>query len=575
MRIVLIGRTLAAVAAFALATAAGADQASQQCPPAPTCPPCPPCPNTGPTPSSGAPASATAVPAPTNAAPASPTVEPPSAAAAQAPPTAFGAVPTTSVPASVAAQAAAMADPPSSTVKLPTLSAPTLGYAPNRYRLRSPYSNPAFDTGVAEPKHKAYVLALGEVVGIDLAIWGWDYLTGAPFAQINSQTISDNFRKGWIIDTDDFWANSLMHPVHGNLTYNAARSLGLNFYESFAFSFLGSYLWEQFLEIQPPSINDMVNTPFGGSLLGEALFRMSRLILDGSGYSPGFLRQFFAFLINPVGGLNRVVFGNKYRGELLLPDSWMGEFRFGAVIAGSNHIGGAGANNVSIGPWASIAARIVYNVPGTPGLVLEKPFDHFDFDASLALGGSAAAQPSASLRIRGLVVGNTLSLGDEPGGLWGLFTSYDFIAPQVYRVQGFGAGPGVALAKRWGWFEQHATFVAEFLPWAGGGTTQALGVRDYHYGPGVNAVVELRSHITDRWIVRLEGRQYWISGWYSSGQSENISYPRTGTTVRIYGMHAVAAAFDWSYRQARYPFQPDITNRASLFSVFYSILQGW
>ena len=468
-----------------------------------------------------------------------------------------------------------MADAPSSSVKLPALSLTTLGYTPNRYRLPSPYSNPAFDTGPAEPRKKAYLLALGEVVGIDLAIWGYDYLTGAPFAQITSQTIKDNFRKGWIIDTDDFWANSLLHPVHGNLTYNASRSLGLNFYESFAYSFLGSYLWEQFMEIQPPSINDMVNTPFGGSLLGEALFRMSRLILDGGGYSPSFLRQAFAFLINPMAGLNRVAFGNKYRSEILLPESWMGEFRFGAVLAGSNHVGGSAASGVSIGPWASISAKIVYNVPGTPGLVLEKPFDHFDFDASLALGGSAAAQPSASLRVRGLLVGDTLSLGDEPGGLWGLFTSYDFIAPQVFRVQGFGAGPGVSLAKRWGWFEQHATLVGEFMPWAGGGSTQTLGVRDYHYGPGVNAALELRSHITDHLIVRLEGREYWISGWYSSGQSENISYLRASTTVRVFAMHGVTAVFDWSYRQARYPFQSDITNRASLFSLYYSILQGW
>jgi len=552
MRIALIDRTAAFAtfaAALAFATAAGADQASQQCPPTPVCPPC-----STPTPSSAA-------------------VEPAPGTPAQTAPPTF--VPATAVPASVAAQASAMADAPSSTINLPALAAPTLGYAPNRYRLPSPYSNPAFDTGRAEPRRKAYALAIAEVVSIDLAIWGFDYLTGAPFAQITSQTIKDNFKKGWIIDTDDFWANSLLHPVHGNLTFNAARSLGLNFYESFAASFLGSYLWEQFMEIQPPSINDMVNTPFGGSLLGEAMFRMSRLILDGGGYSPGFLRQFFAFLINPIGGLNRVAFGNKYRGELLLPDSWMGEFRFGAVLAGSNHVGTSGSSGVSIGPWASLSAKIVYNVPGTPGLVLEKPFDHFDFDASIALGGSAAAQPSASLRIRGLVVGDTLSLGDEPGGLWGLFTSYDFIAPQIFRVQGFGVGPGVALAKRWGWFEQHVSLVTEFLPWAGGGTTQALGVRDYHYGPGVNASLELRSHITDHWTIRLEGRQYWISGWYSSGQSENISYLRASTTVRIYGMNGVSAVFDSSYRQARYPFQPDITNRASLFSLYYTILQGW
>jgi hypothetical protein len=574
MQIVPIGRAaaLVAVAAFAFATAAGADEAPQQCPPAPACLPCPPCANVGPTSSSGAPASTT--PVPPAAAQGTPAAVPASASGAQASP-AFGAVPATAAPASVAVQASAMADAPSSSVKLPSLSLTTMGYAPNRYRLPSPYSNPAFDTGIAEPRHKAYLLALGEVVGIDVAIWGFDYLKGSPFAQITGDSIKDNFRKGWIIDTDDFWANSLMHPVHGNLTYNAARSLGLNFYESFGYSFFGSYLWEQFAEIQPPSINDMVNTPFGGSMLGEAMFRMSRLILDGGGYSPGFLRQFFAFVINPAGGLNRVMFGNKYRGELLLPESWMGEFRFGAVIAGSNNISTSSASSVSIGPWTSLSAKIVYNVPGTPGLVLEKPFDHFDLDASLSFGGSAAAQPAASLRIRGLLVGDTLSLGDEPGGLWGLFTSYDFIAPQIFRVQGFGVGPGIALAKRWGWFEQHATLVTEFMPWAGGGTTQALGVRDYHYGPGVNVALELRSHITDHWTVRLEGRQYWISGWYSSGQSEDISYLRASTTVRIYGMHGVSGVFDWLYRTARYPFQPEIWNRASLFSVYYTIMQGW
>ncbi|MFL5377455.1 MAG: DUF3943 domain-containing protein [Myxococcales bacterium] len=494
----------------------------------------------------------------------------------QASPAAFGAVPATAVPATtVGARGATMADPRSTAVNLPGLAATTFGYAPNRYRNPSPYSNPVFDTGPGGTHDKAYLLALGEVVAIDVAIWGYNYAKGAPFAQINGQTINDNFHKGWIIDTDDFWANSLLHPVHGTLTFNASRSLGLNFYESFAYAFFGSYLWEQFAEIQPPSLNDMVNTPFGGTLFGEALFRMSRLILDGNGYAPGFWRKFFAFVLTPTAGINRAMFGNKYRGELILPDSWLGEFRFGAALAGSNASGIASTNTTSIGPWGSISAKLVYNVPGTPGMVLEKPFDHFDFDASLAIGSSASNQPSASLRIRGLLAGNTISLGGEPGGLWGLFTSYDFIAPEVFRVQGFGLGPGISLAKRWGWFEQHATFVTEILPWAGGGTTQALGVRDYHYGPGANAVLELRSHITDHWTIRLEGRQYWISGMYSSGQSENISFARAGTTVRVYKSHGVSAVYDFSYRQARYPFQPEIWNRASLFSVYYTILQGW
>src|SRR5438270_3843280 len=188
-----------------------------------------------------------------------------------------------------------------------------------RFRLLPPYADPGFVSGPAPPPDKSYLIALAEVIGIDTLVWAIDYSSGKPYAKISLDSIKQNFDKGWIIDTDDFWANSLMHPLHGNLNYNAARSLGLNFYESFGYAFLGSLIWEQFAEIQPPSMNDQVNTPFGGTMLGETLFRMSRLILDSGGYQPGGWRQFFAFLINPAGGVNRLLFGNKYRGELLLP----------------------------------------------------------------------------------------------------------------------------------------------------------------------------------------------------------------------------------------------------------------
>ncbi|MGZ6125971.1 MAG: DUF3943 domain-containing protein, partial [Myxococcales bacterium] len=330
-----------------------------------------------------------------------------------------------------------------------------------------------------------------------------------------------------------------------------------------------------FAEIQPPSMNDQVNTPFNGSLLGEAAFRMSRLILDSGGYSPGGWRQFFAFLINPVAGVNRVMFGDKYRGELLLPPSWSGEFRFGGVVAGSNRTGAEGARDIDIGPWASLAAEIIYGIPGTPDLSLNHPFDHFTLSGSLALTSSVTAKPASSLLVRGLLLGETVTLGGEPGGLWGLFTTYDFIAPGVFRVGGFGLGPGVSLMKRWDWFELHGTALGEVLPWAGGGSTIPLGVRDYHYGPGGDVVLELRGHFGDRVIARLEGRQYWITGAYARGESESISYGKAQVTVRIYGMHGATGALDWGFRRASYPFQPDIWQRASIVTLYYTILQGW
>ncbi|MGZ3481276.1 MAG: DUF3943 domain-containing protein, partial [Myxococcaceae bacterium] len=108
-----------------------------------------------------------------------------------------------------------------------------------RFRLLPPYADPAFPKSPVPPPAKNYWFALGEVVFIDAFIWGIDYASGKPYAKISLDSISQNFSKGWIIDTDDFWANQLMHPLHGNLTYNAGRSMGLNFYESFAGAFIG------------------------------------------------------------------------------------------------------------------------------------------------------------------------------------------------------------------------------------------------------------------------------------------------------------------------------------------------
>jgi hypothetical protein len=447
--------------------------------------------------------------------------------------------------------------------------------SPNRYRAPAPYSDPAFPAKPVPPPDKSYLIPLAEVLFIDGAIWSWNYAAGKEFARISWNSIEQNFDKGWIIDTDDFFANQLMHPVHGSLNYNAARSSGLGFYESFGYAFFGSLIWEQFLEIQPPSVNDQVMTPAGGSLVGEVLFRMYRLVLDSGGYAPSGWRQFFAFWLSPVAGGNRLLFRDRFRGELLLPRSWMGEFRFGGLVSGSNRSRLIEVKEIDIGPWFSVATDIIYGVPGTPDLSLDHPFDHFTLSASVSFNGDITTRPTATLQVRGLLLGEPVVFGDKPDGLWGLFVSYDFIAPAVFRVAGFGLGPGMSLRKRWDWFDLYGTLVAEALPWAGGGSTVPLGVRDYHYGPGGSLSLELRGHFLDRVVARLSGREYWLSGSYAQGESEDISYAQAEITVRIYGMHGVSGALDWAARRARRAMQSDVLQHGSNFTLYYTILQGW
>ena len=76
-------------------------------------------------------------------------------------------------------------------------------------------------------------LAASEVFGVNMSIWGVDrYIAKAEFAYIDFNTIKNNFKKGPVWDTDMFSTNLVAHPYHGSLYFNAARSNGMNFWQS-------------------------------------------------------------------------------------------------------------------------------------------------------------------------------------------------------------------------------------------------------------------------------------------------------------------------------------------------------
>jgi regulator of sirC expression with transglutaminase-like and TPR domain len=62
-------------------------------------------------------------------------------------------------------------------------------------------------------------------------------------------------------------------------------------------------------ETTRPSINDMTTTGNAGSLLGEALFRMSQLVLQDKRPRTGAVRELSAALISPPTAVNRYLFG--------------------------------------------------------------------------------------------------------------------------------------------------------------------------------------------------------------------------------------------------------------------------
>lgn len=153
------------------------------------------------------------------------------------------------------------------------------------------------------------------VFGINMGVWAFDrYVRKADFAYINMHTIKDNFKHGFVWDNDAMQTNMFMHPYHGNLYYNSARSNGYNYWQSGLFAFGGSFMWEMAMENEFPSTNDILATPIGGMALGEVMYRVSDLILDDrrTGWSR-FGLEFASFLISPMRGLTRIINGDAWR----------------------------------------------------------------------------------------------------------------------------------------------------------------------------------------------------------------------------------------------------------------------
>ena len=127
------------------------------------------------------------------------------------------------------------------------------------------------------------------------------------------ESIWRNLRTVPIYDKDPFSVNQIGHPYQGGIYYGLARSAGLDYWQGLLYTIGGSLLWETVGETTPPSINDHISTSIGGSFVGEAMFRMASLLLEGGGETPGFWRELGAALISPPTGFNRLVFGERFK----------------------------------------------------------------------------------------------------------------------------------------------------------------------------------------------------------------------------------------------------------------------
>ena len=353
------------------------------------------------------------------------------------------------------------------------------------------------DSTMALPVKKRPWQALAEVTAVNVGVQLFDrYVTREEFAQTTLRSIRRNFSDGMVWDNDLFNTNMFMHPYHGNLYFNAARTNGLTFWESAPYSLLGSAMWEFLGETEPPAINDIIATTCGGMALGEMTHRLSLTVLDDREFGfRRFLREAAATIINPIQGIHRLISGDAWRishkhyryhdfNQIPIDVAFSVGWRYladdGALFRGLH------------APYVNMALTYGTSVDGDKHTT---PYDFFDLQATMAFGGG---QPLFNtLSIVGRLWSTPILDKKDMAGEFGIYQHFNYYDAKPiedgssltpYRISeaaGFGPGFIVSLPQTGGMSKlEQRIFVSGIL--LGGTKSDYFNVieRDYNMGMG-------------------------------------------------------------------------------------------
>ena len=396
----------------------------------------------------------------------------------------------------------------------------------------------------------------------------------------DGHSIWKNLTGPLVIDNDPFSVNQLGHPYQGTVYFGAARSAGVDFWRALLFNVGGSVAWEIAGEVDPPALNDHVNTIIGGAFLGEALFRMASLLLEGGGPEPGFWREVGAALLSPPTGFNRLVFGDRFKAvfpsrnpEIFLRLRLGGTYTISVEHAAS-----------SLKPKqeeGSIDYAITYGLPGKPGYNYKRPFDYFHMEFNLVPNATTVTNAVENVTVRGLLAGSKYEVGDDFRGVWGVFGNFDYLSPQVFRVSTTAVSMGTVF--QW-WLSPNVALQTTALAGLGLGAAGTVGdrdERDYHYGLTPQSLLGFRVIFGDRAMLEATGRQYYVAGTSSNGHTkvdtrnfgqEVIVRASAGFTVRLWGPHALSLQYLISSRHTGSPSLNDRHQLLETVTLAYNFL---
>jgi hypothetical protein len=454
------------------------------------------------------------------------------------------------------------------------------GHAPEKKGIDSTlynsYGDLLNDDPVYNPKAPLWKPIFG-VFRSDLSTFLMDrYLLKYDFAQkVGFSSWAYNIRTGWEWDRDRFGVNFIGHPYSGTLSFNAARSNGYSYMQSFPFAVGGSLLWEYFGETTRPSYNDLINTSINGSFLGEILYRISSNILDDrSTGSRRFFRELFAGIINPERGFSRLMSGKTHRHtdkEIYQKD------RLNVTLYG----GAMRFHAYPPDPYFKTAATDgILNLQldyGNPFEVRHrKPFDLFRFRMDLSFG--VGRKILDNITGYGVLLGKTAESGSGKAALLGLFQYFDYWDNSTFELGSLGFGAGVItrlpLSSK-SKSNLYTAFHIALVPFAG--TTTRYGpdssqFRDYNFGGGLESKLEMSVNIGSLATATLVAYHYWLHTYEGLKENNSIAILKPKFTFRLYQNLSLGYEHALYYNDVHTPKLPDAhltRNEQKVFLMLY------
>ena len=269
---------------------------------------------------------------------------------------------------------------------------------------------------------KSHLKSSVAVIAVDAGLWAIQkYIRNDFFVDISWKSVKDNLHTGFMWDNDGFRTNMFNHPAHGSFSYNSTRYYGMNYSENIPYCLANSLIWELFLEIEPPSINDLIASTIGGLAIGEATHRIANSMNVSS--SRGFYRvskEIGSFLITPTESIQR----------LLTCDLWKVKQKSDVykLIPVKFQVGtGVGYFSDKSG-FSKKRSRmtIVFNADYNDPFKLHKckPFDYFNLHTTINFFSD---QPFLNkLNIEAIIYGKNIELNNDNRILLGIFQHYDY-----------------------------------------------------------------------------------------------------------------------------------------------------